>query len=125
LKTAAYGADFGGKACKQTQIEWGFNSEKATLAEQQIVDSMNAHITAAIDMIWQSGSLPMDYMEFLQGKELSIVLEKADSFLFPGTDRQSQDFFNTAAKSLAVAVAIMSFSPGGVRFFGVEYESFF
>jgi hypothetical protein len=110
---------------KKTPVVWDGTERSMTLTEQQLIALMNHHIDKAIDVIYASGSLPTDHMEFLRGEQLSIVLEKADSFLFPGSDKKSQEFFNTAAKSLAVAIAIMSFTPGGVRFFGFDYESIF
>ena len=62
---------------------------------------------------------PVDELQEMASKAAQVIAEKGDVLQFGGKKGGAADAFNELAKGLAV----LSFSPGGVKFAGLHFQA--
>jgi len=84
----------------------------ATKLSELLLTAVPLHIQA----MQESGGLTPDRLQWLQSPAVQDVMERADvTILFGGT----AEGFNTLAK----AIALLSFVPGGITLFGTQWNA--
>jgi hypothetical protein len=85
---------------------------------------MHKLIDLVLDKIFEHGALPVGWEEYLKQEDtIDLIAEKADILLYPTKELMGE--INGVAKNIATTIALMSFFPDGVTFWGALYRSSF
>lgn len=92
------------------------------LVSNHLGSLINDLVSRSIPVIRQSGQLPHDWETFAADFG-AVISEKGDILQYP--DKKNFTEWQSILKRAAVAIACMSFYPGGIKFCGVHHESSF
>ena len=89
--------------------------------DQKVEHSALATALSAAVPLWvmQFKTMPLDVLQKIAKESSDMMLQTREAILFKTKPGESAKAFN----ALARGIAVLSFSPGGVRCFGMHFES--